>query len=289
MVEIVGLDRAVVRVAGADADKLLNDTLTAELDGGRDGGLDGVGRWFALLTPQGKIVAEGLMTHARDGFWFDLPPVGRDEFVRRMRLYKLRAAVDIEDLGADWRVGWSGEPTELPTDVIAFRDPRHPTLGYRVIAPTSETQQWAPDTGDLTARRVRLGIAELGTDFGPDERFPHDIGMDELAGVDFEKGCFVGQEVVSRMQRRGTARRRPVVVHADGPLAPGTGIDCGGLKIGETAGSVGNLALAIVRIDRVDDPAGCTAGGRPVRLELPEWAGYGFSAAEAGDSPARGS
>jgi len=285
MAEIVALDRAVVRVSGADAEKLLNDTLTGELGGGPDGS----GRWLALLTPQGKIVAEGLMTGRRDAFWFDLPPVGRDEFVKRMRLYKLRAAVDIEDLGDEWRVGWSAEPPAGPADALAFRDPRHPTLGFRVIAPATEAQGWAAETGALAARRLGLGIAELGSEFGPDERFPHDIGMDQLAGVDFEKGCFIGQEVVSRMQRRGTARRRPVLVISGEPLARGTEIVCGGLKVGEVAGSAGELALAIVRIDRVDDPAACTADGRPVRLELPEWAGYGFSAAEAGDSSARGS
>lgn len=281
MAQIVELERAVVRARGADAKKLLNDTLTAELDGGPDGS----GRWFALLTPQGKILAEGLMAHASEAFWFDLPPVGRDQFVQRMRLYKLRAAVEIEDVSDDWRVGWSAQRPEVPAPAASFPDPRHKSLGYRVIAPAAEAERWAADDGTLAARRIALAIAELGADFGPDERFPHDIGMDQLAGVDFEKGCFVGQEVVSRMQRRGTARRRPVRVRAEAALVAGTEIECGGRRVGAVLSAAGDRALAIVRVDRIADPTACEAGGHPVRLELPEWASYGFSAGEAGDSP----
>src|SRR5690606_34534120 len=144
-----------------------------------------------------------------------------DSFMKRMRLYKLRAAVEIEDLRATHRVGWDGAE-----------------LRNRVIGTVEEAAGWAPPDESHAAARIAAGIAELGPDFAADTMFPHDIGMDLLGGVDFKKGCYIGQEVVSRMQHRGTARRRPVIVSGLGDQPAGSAIAVGG----RDAGTVGRVA-----------------------------------------------
>lgn len=278
MPEIALIDRAVIKVSGRDAERLLQDTLTAKIAPD----LEGAGRWFALLSPQGKILAEGLVSRAEGAFWFDLPKAAREEFLKRMRLYKLRAEVELEDKTGQKLVGWS---RMSPGEGVTYPDPREASLGYRVIAPEAEARQWDGDATRFEAARVKAGIAELGADFDADQQFPHDIGMDLLGGVDFDKGCFVGQEVVSRMQHRGAARRRPVVVKGNAPLTKGADLRCGGRVVGAVTSVAGKAGLAIARIDRVSDPLDCLAGDVPASLELPAWASYGFSAASGnGDS-----
>ncbi len=128
-------------------------------------------------------------------------------------------------------------------------------------------------------------MPEQGPDFGIDSNFPHDIGMDLLDGIDFVKGCYVGQEVVSRMKHRGTARRRPVIV--SGIEAPaGTPVVAGGREAGTIGEVVDGRAVAILRLDRITDLAAVTVGGKPVTLTLPAWASYQFgeAAAEIGES-----
>jgi folate-binding protein YgfZ len=262
--------RALFRFAGPDALKLLFDTLT-----GRIVAEPGPAVWFALLSAQGKIQAEGLCGFADDAFWLDVDAGVADEFYRRMRMYKLRAKLEITDLRANHAVGWS---ETQPAAGIANADPRG--LGWRVVAPKSEAADWLP--GDEFDRaRIARGVAAEGADFAPDSTFPHDIGMDLLGGVDFKKGCYIGQEVVSRMQHRGTARRRPVIV--SGVEAPGgTPLIAEGREAGAIGQVVDGKAVAIVRIDRITDPASVTVGGRPLTLRLPDWATYrlGESAAE---------
>src|SRR5688500_15480669 len=198
--------RALFRFSGPDAQKLLFDVVTGRL-------VEEPGKavWWALLSPQAKIQAEGLSTWSDGAFWLDVHASVAGEFHRRMRMYKLRAQVEIEDLRPTHVVGWSDTG-----DGVA--DPRG--IGSRVVAPAGA--DWADEETRFLEARIAAGIAELGSDFAPDTTFPHDIGMDLLEGIDFKKGCYVGQEVVSRMQHRGTARRRPVIVSGlpDG-TAPG--------------------------------------------------------------------
>ena len=126
-----------------------------------------------------------------------------------MKMYRLRANVVIDDLRDTHRLGWSpgGESAQL-----VHADPRGGGLGLRVIGSVEDAAGWSADPLAWLTSRIAVGIAEQGPDFDPDSTYPHDIGMDLNAGVDFKKGCYVGQEVVSRMQHRGTARRRNTVV-----------------------------------------------------------------------------
>jgi folate-binding protein YgfZ len=262
-------DRALFRFSGADAQKLLHDVLTSRIVAEA-----GPARWWALLSPQGKIQAEGLIGWADDAFWLDTHVSVADAFFKRMRMYKLRAAVEMADLRESHRVGWADAHVE---GALTFRDGRAPNLGVWAIDAAEDAKAWAPADTAQAAARVAAGISELGTDFPPDQLFPHDIGMDLLAGVDFKKGCYVGQEVVSRMQHRGTARRRPVIAEGVAAAAgAGAPILVGEREAGTIGKPVGGRAVGIVRLDRIEGGVRPTVGGLPVELRLPDWAEYRF-------------
>lgn len=252
--------RVPVRISGPGAAKFLFDVLTARVLAE-----PGPGQWWALLSPQGKIQAEGLITYADSAFWLDVQADIADAFLKKLRLYKLRAELDITDMRATHRIGWDPSAD----------DPRGPGIGGRVIATTEATGDWVADEEPFRRARAAFGLLELGPDFAPDAVFPHDIGMDLLGGVDFAKGCYIGQEVVSRMQHRGTARRRPVIV--DGLVADvpsGTPVLAGDREAGTIGTPVDGKAVAILRLDRVPEGSGATVAGRPVMLRVPRWATY---------------
>ena len=259
--------RALFRFSGPDAQKLLFDVVT-----GRTIAEEGPAVWWALLTPQGKIQAEGLSAWRDGAFWLDVERSAADDFFRRMRMYKLRANVEIADLRETHVVGWDSDPA------AGDADPRG--LGARAIAVGDPG--WPEDETAFISARIAAGVAELGPDFAPDTTFPHDIGMDLLGGVDFKKGCYIGQEVVSRMQHRGTARRRPVIVSGLPPAAAaGTPVIAGGREAGVIGQPVGGRAIAILRLDRIENPADVTVGDEGVALALPSWATYAFGESAA--------
>lgn len=266
MVTILRRSRALFRFSGPDAQKLLFDVVT-----GRTTAEPGPAVWWALLSPQGKIQAEGLSTYDDGAFWLDVHAGVADEFHRRMRMYKLRANVEMADLRATHTVGW--------TDEGDSSDPRG--LGSRLIARSGAG--WADDEAPFVAARIAAGIAELGPDFASDTTFPHDIGMDLLNGVDFKKGCYIGQEVVSRMEHRGTARRRPVIVSSlpEG-AASGAPVLVGEREAGRLGAVAGGKAIAIVRLDRIPHADAATVGGIPVKLAIPAWGAYGFGESATG-------
>jgi hypothetical protein len=261
-------NRAVVRVSGADAAKLLNDVLTANISQKAN-----MLQWWALLSPQGKIQAEGLVEWHDNAFWLDVHTSILTAFLKRMRLYKMRATVELEDLSDSHKVGWSNN---TQPDNLASPDSRAPSMGRRVIAKNAKASEWTEQSDDFPSARISNGIVELGSDFEADQYFPHDIGMDLLAGVDFSKGCYIGQEVVSRMQHRSTARRRPVIV-SDAHAPAGTPILVGSKQVGVLGQVVNAHAVAIARLDRVPDADAATVLEQPVHLALPSWASYRFA------------
>jgi len=260
-------DRAVLRFSGRDAQKLLNDVVTGHVTAE-----PGPARWWALLSAQGKIQAEGLIGWAEDAFWLDVHESVAADFFKRMRLYKLRAEVTIEDLSTTHRVGWSAEP---PAQGIVHADARAENLGCRVIDTLENAAGWSGDATPYLRVRIAAGIPEQGADFAADSTFAHDIGMDILDGIDFSKGCYVGQEVVSRMKHRGTARRRPVIVSAASGQS-GAPILAGERESGALGVVVDGKAVGIVRLDRITNPAAISVSGGPAELALPNWATYTF-------------
>jgi folate-binding protein YgfZ len=275
-------DRGVVKVGGDDARNFLNGLVTTDV------GLlqPGLGRFGALLTPQGKITVDFLITEAPSGhgggFLIDCPKALAQSLADKLGFYKLRAKVTVENLSDSLGVlaAWDGEPAMKPD--LAYADPRHEKLGWRILIPSELAQKAADligaemvDGAAYDTHRIACGAPRGGIDFMYGNAFPHETNMDRLHGVDFDKGCYVGQEVVSRMQHRGTARTRTVRVVVDG-FAPeaGIAIAAGDKPVGTMGTSADGKGLALVRIDRVADAldAGTPlmAGGIELRLADPD-------------------
>lgn len=261
-------DRAVFRFSGPDAHKLLNDVVTGHVPSEGK-----VAAAWALLSAQGKILAEGLAGYAEEALWLDVHHSVADDFLKRMKMYRLRAAVVIDDLRETHRVGFAVD--EQPGS-LSHADRLGPVqLGWRVIAPIADTIAWAQDDLPYQSARIAAGIAHQGNDFPANDTFAHDLGLDIIEGIDFVKGCYVGQEVVSRMKHRGTARRRPVIVSGlDAPS--GTPVLSGTREAGTIGEVVDGTAVAILRLDRITDLSAVTVAGKPVTLALPAWATYAF-------------
>ncbi len=269
-------DRALLTVSGGEAEHFLQNLITADLSTLKDG----EARSAALLSPQGKILFDFLVSRAGEGaFRLECRADVADDFLRRLMLYRLRAKVGIaREPAAAVAVIWEPEGV-APDERQWLSDSRFSgTVIRRYDLPLPEA-----DAGiqDWNTYRIASGIAESGTDYALGDAFPHDALLDQVGGIGFQKGCYVGQEVVSRMQHRGTARRRVLIAHGEGPLpAPGAEITAGGRAVG-TLGSVsGNDGLAIVRIDRVKDAVDrgepITAGDVAIGLAIPEWAKFTY-------------
>lgn len=258
--------RSLFKVSGPDAHKLLNDVFTGTIPE-----KTGEAHWWALLSPQGKIQAEGLISLQEEAYWLDVHEDVSPKFFKRMGMYKLRADAAILDMSDSHRVGWAMETS----DNFADKDQRHDQLGFRIIAEKAETDSWEQSNTAYQETRTRLGIPELGTDFASDSLFPHDIGMDLLKGVDFSKGCYVGQEVVSRMRHKANVRRRPVIVETQGA---GLGeILFNDKTVGQIGPVIDGGGIGIVRLDRIKDPSATTINGNSAKLTIPSWADYDFA------------
>ena len=275
-------DRALVAVTGPDAAALLQGVLTCNVETLQAG----EARLGALLTAQGKILFDFLVSRLPDGFRFDVQVDRAADLAKRLSLYRLRAQVAIAaDPTVAVAAAWDGP---APAAAEAVADSRHADLGARLYAAEGAFSADAAEA-DYHAHRIALGIPEGGRDYAFGDAFPHEALMDQLGGIDFKKGCYVGQEVVSRMQHRGTARTRILAAaYPDGAPAPGAEITAGGKVLGTTGSSAGERGIALVRIDRLVDAlaAGETplAGDRPATLERPAYAT--FPMPEAAASPA---
>src|SRR4030081_3265728 len=254
-------DRGVVKVSGEEARNFLNGLVTTDLTLLRPG----FGRFGALLTPQGKITVDFLVTEAPSseggGFLIDCARALAQGLADKLGFYKLRAKVTVENLSDHLGVlaAWDGDLAIKPD--LAFADPRSASLGWRGLARVELSQNVADligaelvDSAAYDAHCIASGIPRGGLDFMYGDAFPHETNMDRLHGVDFEKGCYVGQEVVSRMQHRGTARTRTVKIILDGPSPePGATILAGDKSVGTMGSTAGEKGLALVRTDRVAD------------------------------------
>jgi hypothetical protein len=269
-------DRGLVRVAGAGATAFLQSLLTNDVTGLEPH----AARYAALLSPQGKILVDMFVTPAHEeiggGFWLDCPLALAPDLAARLEKYKLRAKVAIEDLSDAMAVVavWDADRPQVVAEV--FADPRAAALGWRVLCVASEAEEVAARFGTANveayeARRIALGVPRGGLDFAYGDAFPHEASMDRWRGVDFHKGCYVGQEVVSRVEHRGTARKRVVAVEIDGPRPEiGAPIMAGDVEIGVMGSAAHGRGLALLRLDKAADAATAgaplTCGGVGLRL-----------------------
>ncbi|MCZ4075533.1 CAF17-like 4Fe-4S cluster assembly/insertion protein YgfZ [Agrobacterium sp. LMR679] len=268
-------DRRLIRVSGTGAEEFLNNLITADVENLPEG----EARAAALLTPQGKILFDFLIWRDGGDYLIETGAAEQDALLRRLTMYKLRAPVDLKAETVEGvSVFWN---ETAPT--AGIRDGRFGKAGidlYRIPGASA-----SGDSAGYDALRIEHGIAESGRDYALQDAFPHDVLMDVNDGVSFKKGCFVGQEVVSRMKHRGTARRRVVTVSAESALAAsGTEITADGKPVGTLGTVCGNRALAIVRIDRIADALASgtplLAETVPVTVALPAWSGLSFPAAD---------
>lgn len=284
--------RALVSVSGPDAEHLLQSILTTDLASLPAG----VAKPGALLTPQGKIMFDFLVSRDdADGLLLECRAEIADDFMRRLMLYKLRAKLTIskrdESLVA---VSWQDEPSSSQADSTPFdadsterRDARFPE-SFRVVRRPVALAEADADLSAWTALRIAHGVAESGSDYALSDAFPHDVLLDQNGGVGLRKGCYVGQEVVSRMHHRGTARRRVLIAEADADLPEaGTPVLAQGRPAGALGSVLGSKGLAIVRIDKVkaamDAGEPVTAGGVALRLTIPPGMGFGFPETSTGE------
>jgi hypothetical protein len=281
-------DRGVVKVAGDGARAFLNGLVTNDAAKIAPGSP----RFAALLMPQGKIIADFILAEAPaedgGGFFLDCPKALTPALVEKLNFYKLRAKVICEDLSAVLGVMamWDGMGE---TDYgLCYPDPRLPSLGSRIMLPPLLAADAAADLGatlvDAEAyetHRILLGVPRGGSDFAYGDAFPHEADMDQLNGVDFGKGCYVGQEVVSRIEHRASARNRVVPVAYD-EFAPTSGLDvmAGDKQVGTVGSMARGRGLAMLRLDRVEDALAAgtplTAGGIEIRAVKPAWATFAF-------------
>ncbi len=275
-------DRAVLRLSGKDRTSFLQGLVTADIAGLAAG----AARWAALLTPQGKILFDFLVLEQGDAYLVDCARQQLEELMKRLVFYKLRAALTIEPVsGMSVAALPPGASLGAPSAVI-FADPRLHEMGNRAII----SDDYASAIGDANgceyrARRIALGIPDTIEDIGSGELFPHEANLDQLGGVSFSKGCYVGQEVVSRMEHRGTARSRILPVTADAPLAAGSVTSGSGRSLGRILSTADRRGLALIRLDRLaealeaGDPI--RAGAAGVKVEKPGWAHFTVPGAAA--------
>jgi tRNA-modifying protein YgfZ len=265
-------DRGVIAISGETALGWLDNLLTCGV--GTLGA--GTAAYGALLTPQGKILHDMFIFNTGERVLIDCAAEQRTDLLKRLVIYRLRAKLMIE-LDNEIEVGVHMEP---PSDGLNLRDPRHPDMGWRSFQSAGALIN-VPASRGYDERRITLGLADSVQDIGVEKLFPHEANFDQMQAVDFRKGCYVGQEVVSRMQHRGTARNRILPVRVEGTLAERQVIS-GGKVIGEVLSVAGNHALALIRIDRLAEAsAPLMAGNAKLHVTKPAWITYDVTIPEA--------
>jgi folate-binding protein YgfZ len=266
-------DRTVIAVRGEDAQHFLQNLITTDIDVLAEG----EAAPGALLTPQGKILFDFLISRGGGGYRLDCRRDLAGDLIKRLTLYKLRAKVEFSESDqGDTTVSWNTDSTSSGglKDLRFISIPVFRHYGPDAPAADSTAAEWH-------AFRIANGVGESGGDYQLGDAFPHDILLDRNGGVSFRKGCFVGQEVVSRMQHRGTARRRLLIAGSPGALPePGTEIAADGRVIGTLGSVAGSMGLALVRIDRaanaMHEGTAIMAGETELELRIPDWAGFEF-------------
>lgn len=272
-------DRRIIEITGVDATHFLERLITTDVEKLLEGEL----LPGALLSPQGKVLFDFLVGKISDGYLIDISHQLAEAFIKRLMLYKLRSDVQIVESTKWVTVFFSQNDSDsLQTD-SSFIDKRFPE-NEKVMRCYSAGRTPAPNSGESERHwdllRIHYGIAESGKDFSVNDVFPHDINFDQIGGISYKKGCYIGQEVVSRMHHRGTARRRTLIATGQDILPPSGTIEAEGKIVGNLGTVVGNEALALVRIDRVktamDKGASLTVEGQCLTLHIAPNMDYNF-------------
>ncbi len=264
--------------------------------------------WTAFLTPQGKFLHEFFLVErpvAGDAlaggetlFWLDCEAERRADLLRRLKIYKLRAKVDLGDAGDELAVAAlfgpgaaealglaGGEPGRARDALggVAFLDPRLAPLGARALLPRAGAEDALRAAGfraaasdDYDRLRIGLGVPDGSRDLEVEKSLLLESGFDELHGLDWDKGCYMGQELTARTRYRGLVKKRLLPVAFDGPAPePGTPVLCGAREAGVLRSAVDGRGLALLRLEYLgEDAAPLTAGEARLTVVRPDWARF---------------
>ncbi len=258
-------DRGVVAVAGDDRVSFLQGLVSNDVAGAAPGRAV----WAALLTPQGKWLADFLILSDGARLLLDCERAQAPMLVQKLMRYRLRARVELHDLSGALHVhvAWDGAP-DLPPDVVAAPDPRLPEAGWRILA--DRTLPANADAREWDAHRIALGLPDGSRDLEAEKTVLLEAGFDELHGVSWSKGCYLGQELTARTKYRGLVKRRllPVAIEGAAP-APGTPILRDGAEAGVLRSVAGGMGLALLRLDALGGPLAC--GAARLHPRPPAW------------------
>ncbi len=265
-VSFTALDnRGVIEMSGTDARPWLDNLISNDL-----ALLDKQPAVFAgLLAPQGKLLFEFFAIRHGAALLIETHAASVAALVKRLSLYKLRAQIVLRDASAEWVPVWAEAADDRPHGALVFADPRAPAHLWRGLIPAGAVVPQS--TATYTAARIKFGVAEAPDDYALGDAFPHEANFDTHAGVSFSKGCFVGQEVVARMQNKSVVRKRVVRVVAASALTAGADITAGAAAIGKVGSVAGRAGLAMLRLDRAVEAMtkgdAIAAGGLPLTVD----------------------
>jgi hypothetical protein len=242
--------------------------------------------YAALLTPQGKFLHDFFIVEHKDRFLLDCSAERMPDLIKRLTMYRMRLKLDITDESDKWDVGAMLPVGEMDApgtaktrfDGVSYVDPRHAGLGERTIRLVDEDDTFPTDIAqqdknraDYEAIRIALGIPDTGKDLIADKSMPLESGFDELQGVDFEKGCYVGQEVTARMKHRNLVKKRLFPVAIDGDVTAGAIVKSDEVDAGEIRSVINGRGIALLRLD-LAVKGGLMAEGAAITPEKPDWA-----------------
>ncbi len=285
--------RGLVEAAGPDARPFLQGMVSADVDKlSPERAL-----WAAFLTPQGKFLHEFFLTldpgpeAGEDRVLLDCEAARLDDLRTRLGRYKLRARVTLEDVSARYAVAavfgaGALEALGLPAQAgcaapfaggLVHVDPRLPALGARAVLPRADAEAALQGAGfapagpaDYDALRIRLGVPDGSRDLEVERATLLENGFDELGGIDWDKGCFMGQELTARTKYRGLVKKRLVPVEIDGPAPePGTPVTADGKDVGVLRSVADGLGLALIRLEHLEAPL--SAGAARLTARKPDW------------------
>ena len=280
--------RGVLEVAGADRAAFLQGLVSNDVSKA------GPGRavFAALLTAQGKYLHDFFIVALGEALYLDCEAPRLGDLKKRLNLYKLRSKVSLDDAGARFivAVAWGdgvlaklglGDAGAAKSFAggLAYADPRLSGLGARFLIPRGNEAEIAAlgfaraDGAAYDKHRLSLGVPDGSRDLEVEKSILLENGFEELNGVDFTKGCYMGQELTARTKYRALIKKRLLPVNVDGPLpASGTSIMAGAEEVGEIRSGAGGVALALLKLDALSGPL--TAGGAKIVPSKPDWAKF---------------
>jgi tRNA-modifying protein YgfZ len=254
--------RAVLRLAGPDWREFLQGLLTQDVETLGPG----EARFAGLLTPQGKLLFDLFVIGREEDCLIDVAAARRDALRQRLTMYRLRAKVEIAPAEITVMALWPAAAEGW------IADPRLAALGWRGYDAAPPAGAEAVDEAAFDRHRMALGVPDPDRDCPPETTYPIEANFDLLNGIDFRKGCFVGQETTSRMKRRGAIKTRMAPILFEGPPpAPGSELLAGALRAGQACTGTDGVTMALLRLDRLESEALTLEDGRPWRVATPEW------------------